>query len=368
MSRSLLVNLTFLRPGAVGGTERYATDLLRSLAQADDLEGWNLTLAVGSGFVDAYPDLATAFPVREMPAGLAFAGRAGRLVAERTWLRLLARGYDAVHHLGGTAPNCRPPTTVTIYDVQYVTHPEFFSGLKRRFLRRAVPRSVGGADSVCVMSVFVADQLVDLFGVTRDRIHVVPPALTPRGEMGDVGLPGQIRSPFVLYPAVTWPHKNHRVLLDALGDQRLAGVQLVLTGAQGPAHAEFLEAVHAAGLGQRVKHLGRVDDEVLDVLYRRALALVFPSLHEGFGQPVVEAMQRGCPVVVARSGALPEVVGDAGVLIAPLDPIAWADAIDSLMQDDIRDPQRDLGLTRSQMWSAERTAAAQFAAYRHLCC
>jgi glycosyltransferase involved in cell wall biosynthesis len=117
-----------------------------------------------------------------------------------------------------------------------------------------------------------------------------------------------------------------------------------------------------------VKHLGRVDDEVLDVLYRRALALVFPSLHEGFGQPVVEAMQRGCPVVVARSGALPEVVGDAGVLIAPLDPIAWADAIDSLMQDDIRDPQRDLGLTRSQMWSAERTAAAQFAAYRHLCC
>src|SRR5690606_16446465 len=137
--------------------------------------------------------------------------------------------------------------------------------------------------------------------------------------------------PYVVHPAITYPHKNHLVLLEAVS--RVPGLHAVLTG--GPAGNEEAVTRRAAApdLAGRVHRLGRVPRADLDALLAGAVALAFPSRYEGFGVPVLEAMALGCPVAAADATALPEVVGDAGLLVGPDDVAGWAEALGRLSGD-----------------------------------
>jgi alpha-1,3-rhamnosyl/mannosyltransferase len=184
--------------------------------------------------------------------------------------------------------------------------------------------------------------VIELLGARPDRVVLVPPGVglsepgEPEDAAADPGRTYDIGGPFFLYPAITYPHKNHLMLVDAFA--RVAAerpdVLLVLTGGEAGSEAEVMAAVEAAGLGDRVRRLHRIPRPDLEWLYRRAVALTFPSRFEGFGLPPLEAMASGCPVIVADATALPEVVADAGLVVPVDDPAAWATAMLGLLTDD----------------------------------
>ncbi|WP_419917507.1 glycosyltransferase family 4 protein [Candidatus Poriferisocius sp.] len=357
---SVGVNLLWLRPGRVGGSEEYA---VRLLAAIDFDAPVRLTLFAQPGFSGAHPRLAERHEVVTSPVGR---GRPLRVLSENTWLadQCRRRRPNLVHHFGGTVPLIgNRPSIVTIHDVQPLEFPERFGVVKRSYLRMMLPWSVRRAEAVVTVSGFCRDRLVDHLGVDPRRVRVLPapvlasteasansrltaPPLVAANPGGVEPAPGvstsarpplvaDLSRPFVLYPAITYPHKNHAVLLRALA--RLAGrgleVDVVVTGIPGPLDGELDRLADALGLGERWHRLGRIPAGVLEGLYRQALAVVFPSRYEGYGLPVVEAMIRGCPVMAADAGSLPEVVGSGGYLVDPDDDASWATAIESLLLD-----------------------------------
>jgi glycosyltransferase involved in cell wall biosynthesis len=164
----------------------------------------------------------------------------------------------------------------------------------------------------------------------------------------------------VIYPAITHPHKQHRFLLDLLaGPWSDPDLVLVLLGARGLAEDEVAAAITALELGPRVIRPGRVPAADRDGLIAGAEALVFPSEYEGFGAPVLEAMALGTPVVCSDRAALPEVVGDAG-LVRPLEPDAWKGVLDEIDRDAMIAAGRD----RATRFTAAASGAALAAAYR----
>jgi glycosyltransferase involved in cell wall biosynthesis len=365
------VNLLWCRPGEVGGSEEYLARQLAGLAdlEPDDLE---LVLFVLPGYPAAHPDLAERFDMVRAPTD--GRRRGVRVAVEHTWLaaRTRERRLQLLHHAGGTMPRgLAAPGLLTVHDLQYLAYPRFFSRLKLTWLATAVPTSVRRAASMTVPSEFVKSTVVSSFGYPADRVVVVPHGLDASlgaslldepGLRARYGLPG----PFVLYPAITHPHKNHVLLVRAFagldGDDRL---RLVLLGGAGAADDEVSAEVERLGIGARVVRPGRVPDEDRDGLYRLATLTAFPSLYEGFGAPVLEAMALGSPVVAADATALPEVVGAAGVLVDPFDEDTWRDALARLLNDGAeRARLARLGRSRARAFTAVGSARALLDAYR----
>jgi glycosyltransferase involved in cell wall biosynthesis len=255
-----------------------------------------------------------------------------------------------VHHGGGTAPlRTRRPYVLTLHDLQFLTYPDYFSGIKRAYLSTVIPRSVRRASVVAVPSEFVRTSVIDEYGVEPDAVMVVPNGVEPALSI-DVTPADVLRrrydlgnGPVVVYPAMTHPHKNHRFLLELLaGPWSDPDLRLVLTGGAGSAEADV-----AGAADSRVRRVGRVPDPDRNGLLAMAEAMVFPSKYEGFGAPLIEAMALGAPVVCADTACIPEVVGDAA-LVLPLRVDAWAGAL------------RDVAAHRDELVAAGTRRAAGF--------
>ena len=345
MKRTLGVNLLYLVPGVVGGTEEYAVRVLRAVAAypADDLE---VVLFARDSFADAYPDIAGAFVTKTVALP---ANRALRVAAENTWLARQSRGVDAVHHLGGRVPAFgSAASVVTVHDLQPLQFPASFSAVKRRFLAFSLPRSVRKAQLVVAVSEWVRRSIIDSLHIPEERTAVISAPCEPMDRADLVtheriaALPEALRriaqagDPFFVYPAITYAHKNHRTLIEAFAPVARAhpSVRLVLTGRAGPLEREITELVERLHLGDRIVRTGRIERAHLDTMLALARALVFPSTYEGFGLPVIEALRVGCPPIVADATALPEAVGGAGVLVEPLSVDAWSEALETALSWD----------------------------------
>ncbi len=365
------VDLLWLRPGVVGGSETLLVGQLEALARhaADAVDPVLFALPA---FPGAHPDLAAA--LRTVTARISGAHRAVRVVAEATWLFTEARRHRAavLHAPGGTVPARRPaPTVVTIHDLQYLAYPQHFSTVKLAWLRAAVPAAVRRSAAVATPSEYVRAAVEEAFPFVAGRVRVTPPVVAPRHLDGppepDLRARYRVPGPFVVLPAITYPHKGHATVLAALA--RLApahpDLSLVLLGAEGPAEADVRARIAVLGLNERVRRPGRVPDADRDGLIRAAAALAFPSRFEGLGLPVLEAMALGCPVVVAATTALPETAGGAALLVPPDDADAWAAALDRMLTDPAeRDRLIAAGRARVAAFTPERTAAALVATYR----
>jgi glycosyltransferase involved in cell wall biosynthesis len=369
-TRRVGVNLLWLVPGNVGGSEEYLTRQLAALH--DHRPDLDLTLFVVRGFRERHAALAEA--VRTIEAPIDGRSRPRRVAAEAGWLARAVResGASFVHHGGGTIP-LRPvvPALLTIHDLQYFAFPETFSKVKLRWLQRSVPRAVARAAIVTAPSRFVADDIIARFGVESSRVVVVPNA-SPQPRIGSAvveaemrkrfGLPGR----FIVYPAIRYHHKNHVTLVRAFARLHAADgdLRLLLLGASGPADPQVTALVDEHRLGSAVLRPGRVSDGDRDALYRHASVLAFPSRYEGFGVPVLEAFAHGVPVVAARAAALPEAVGDAGLLVDAIDVDGWVRSLRSVLDDAaLADRLRAAGRRRALEFSPSVSAAALAAAY-----
>lgn len=363
------LNALFLKPGRVGGTEEYVRRLVWALEQAAS-EAVALTLFVNRRFAATLPG-STA-------ASTAIAPVSGdspplRIAIESTWLarETVRRSVDVVHHLGNTIPHVRTrPAVVTIHDIQPIVRPDDFGRVKGAYLRGRLRSAALGSRVVTTPSGYVRAQVIDRFGVDEARVVVVqaPLAPDPAGGEGDGSpLPPSVEAPFFVFPAITHPHKNHVTLLRAFAAVATADprVSLVLTGGEGAAEATVRAEIHALGLRDRVRRLGRISRPDLDRLLRTAVAMTFPSRHEGYGLPVVEAMALGCPVIASDAAAIPEIVGDAGLLLDPDDVSGWADAMSSVLgNDELRSMLLARGGDRVAALSPEETARRLVGAYR----
>jgi glycosyltransferase involved in cell wall biosynthesis len=244
-----------------------------------------------------------------------------------------------LHHAGGTAPPIRSvPYVLTVHDLQPLERRATHGAVKRAYLRAALPRSVARARRVVVPSEHVRRSVIARLGTDPAKVVAVPHGVTTiAGAQEDdlrarYDLPGAV----ILYPAITYPHKNHAILVDAFA--RIAGrhpdAVLVLTGGAGGEEVRLRDQIDALGLAARVRRPGRVVAADVAGLYRMATVVAVPSRYEGFGLPAAEAMAYGAPLVASAATALPEVVGDAGRLVDPDDPQAWATALEGLLVDE----------------------------------
>ena len=287
-------------------------------------------------------------------------GPGPELVFEQLRLpRILRReGADAVH-----VPNCflplrRPcPGIVTVHDVASEDHRGDFSRRTGWKYRTFVPRAVRSAERVICVSRFTRDELWRRYGADPERVRVIAPA--PALANGGAEAPP---GPYLLAVGDLRAKKNLLTLLDAFARLRAEGLphRLVLAGED----AGEGERLRAAAAGQPVELTGWVAEDRLDALMRGADLLVHPSLHEGFGLVLLEAMARGTAVAAARAGALPETAGEAAELFDPLDAADLADAVRRALGR--RDELAGLGRERAAGFSWERTARETVAVYREL--
>jgi glycosyltransferase involved in cell wall biosynthesis len=364
------VNLLWMVPGEVGGSETWMSGLLGHLAAHRTAH--EVVLFAPDAVLEAHPELAPLEVVRA-PDRVG-PSRPFRVLAESTWLPLAARraGVDVFHHPGGTLPSVRGrPAVLTVHDLQPLVMPENFAATKRAYLRTRLGPSVRKARVVTAVSEYTRDELRSRLEVPDARLMVTPPAIDPDppplagagpDEAGDVIDRFGLDRPWFLYPAITYPHKDHATLVRALAE--VPDALLVLTGGEGPSESEVMALAADTGVADRVRRTGRIDLAALDALYRGAVACTFPSRFEGVGVPVLEAMARGCPVLAADATALPSVVGSAGELLPAGDPEAWAAAMTRLLADEARRTELvEAGRVRVARWSPDASVAKLVAAW-----
>lgn len=247
--------------------------------------------------------------------------------------RLTGRSFDVTHSLHPLLMPARSAAcVVTIHDLNFLSHPERTRAEIRRDYPALARQHANTADHIIVVSEFTAGEVVSRLGVPRDCITVCSPGApdwTPR--------PGGAPNGYVLFLGTLEPRKNVGTLLDAW--ERLVSratgplPELVLAGQTTPDATPWLERVSRAPLAGHVRHIGYVTPQSRQNVYAGARLLVQPSFEEGFGIPVLEAMTLGVPVVAANRGALPEVLGHAGLLFDAQDPEALASAISRVLDD-----------------------------------
>jgi glycosyltransferase involved in cell wall biosynthesis len=364
------INLLYLLPGIVGGTATYALSLLEALAGTDPDNHYFVFVNRESsdlGLVDADNFSVISCPV---PARV----RALRYAYEQVILPNTVRRYrlDVMHSPGYIAPlrlGCS--SVVTIPDLNYLAIPEVFTPVRRWVFENLVPRSAQAADAVLTISEASRCQIVEKLSVSPEKVRVTHLAAKGRAIPNPESGPGIIRElgikdRYVMAFSSQSPHKNIDGLLRAF---RLLAteepVQLVLVGHEPERGQPLRELVVALELTDRVVFAGYRSDDDVARLFDGATGFVFPSFYEGFGIPVLEAMEAGVPVVCSNAASLPEVAGDAALLFDPADLRAMAFALHVVLQSPSeREQLIARGRRQAGRFSWQTTAQQTLSVYR----
>ena len=312
------------------GTARYIEALLPQLEREPDLELRRLAFG-GSGRAAAVTRDTLWYP-----AGLPRAARRARV--------------DVLHCPTFRGPlRSRVPLVITVHDLAVLRHPETFNRWTRVYSRATVPRVLRAAARVIAVSDFTRREVVELLGLREERVRVIPHGVAAPFEPEGPAVDGA----YVLAVGTLEPRKNLPRLVEAA---RRAGVELRVAGARGWGGVEF----EANG----VRWLGSPCDDELAALYRGALCVAYPSLYEGFGLPVLEALACGAAVVTSAGTATEEVADGAAVLVDPREPESIAAGLEEAIAR--RDELRRLGIERARAFTWSAAASATAAVYREV--
>lgn len=359
------LNLSFLAEDS-GGSATYARGLVEALprvAPGAEITAWVGLDAPSPRWLDAVDVIR--LPVVGVGGTAHFAWDLAGMVAQARRRRL-----DVLHGLAYVAPPVHPglPVVVTILDTIWKRHPSTMDW-KGRVVFGALSRVLGRtASRIVAISEAGREDLVTDLGIARERIDVTPLAVDPPPDAppADPTLRDRLglgAEPIILVVAQKRGHKNLEAGIDAMATLA-PDAQLVLPGAPNAYEEALRERASRAGVSDRVRFCGWVSDADLERLYGEASVFLTTSLMEGFGLPVLEAMARGVPVVCSNVSALPEVAGNAAVLVDPRDAVAVADALARVLSDgELRDHLVAAGHRRVSEFSWDATARATLASY-----
>lgn len=349
------------------GIHHYIAGLLNQLSQAEG-ENQYMIFSRHLDVSSTKPDWQlkeTTWPTERRIVRILWEQLAWPLAASRLKL-------DLIHSMAFVVPVFSPcPAVVTVYDLSFYYYPERFLPLQRRYLNSQTRRSCRQARRVVTISGSGRQDVHRLYGVPLERIDIVrpgvddiffprPPAEVEQFRRG-LALPEQ----FVLHVGTLQPRKNIPVLLEAFARLTRPGLKLVLVGGEGWGYKEIFEKVDSLGLNDQVHFSGYVPDASLPLWYNAASMLVFPSLYEGFGLPVAQAMACGTPVIAAASSSIPEVAGQAARLFAPDDVPALADHMVNVLDDEqSAATMRKNGLEHVKNFSWQAAGKEMAAVYR----
>lgn len=283
---------------------------------------------------------------------------------------------DIYHATDFVLPPALPKTRtlLTVHDLSFVRVPEAASPRLKDYLDRVVPRSVGRADHILADSQATKDDLIALYNTPTEKVTVLLSGVDPRFK--PVEQPDYVRTkykmgdaPYILSVGTVQPRKNYGRLIEALAVLRAQSydLSLVVAGGRGWLEDPIYETIRATGMGDYVHFIGFADDADLPALYSAATCFAFPSLYEGFGLPVLEAMGCGTPVVTSTVSSLPEVAGDAALTVDPTRVDAIADAISRLVADTtLRAELIHKGHARAQNFTWEKSAQHLLQIYAQL--
>ena len=349
------------------GIHSYIANLLRHLpAQAPS--SWEFQAFVGAANSLSFPGVQMSRTPMNTTSPMS------RIVWEQTLQPLQLRQFDLYHALAFVAPLLlTAPMVVTVYDLSFLRYPERLSTARRLYLRGMTALTCARARRVLAISQSTADDLTALLGVPASKIDVTPlgydkAAFRPRldTEIEHFRRKHSLPDRFWLYVGTLEPRKNLPQLIRAYS--RLAPSErlpLILGGGSGWRAKNLFELIEELGLGDSVKHVGYIPAADLPLWYNCAEAFLFPSVYEGFGLPVLEAMACGTPVITTNSSSLPEVAGRSGICLPPNDLDAWVAALKAARHDgDWRASARQLGLERATQFSWARAAELTVASYR----
>jgi len=364
------LNLVFLTPGETGGMEIYARELIQALVE----ERPELRLTAFVNRVAAASDGPWNGLIPSVTVPVDARRRIEWVRGEQQLLpRLAARqGVNLLHSLASTAPAWgRFRRIVTIHDLIYRIYPEAHSGLRSLGMRVLVPLAARRSDRIIVDAASTRDDLTRLLKIDPAKIDVVPAGIGTTASAvatseEDIRARYDAGSrPIVLTMSAKRPHKNLLRLLDAValipGERRPV---LILPGYPTPHEDELRARAAELALDRDVRFVGWIPAEEFEGLYGAADCFVFPSLYEGFGLPVLEAMARGVPVACSGRGSLAEVAGNAARLFNPESTREIAEAIESLLDDPGEaDRLRAAGRERAKLFSWRATARGTLASY-----
>lgn len=345
------LDLTWLRPDRLSGAERYALELVPALAR----------LAPGELVLFVRPDLPPALAAVEAEHQIATIR--GRVALDQAWLPYAAMraGVDLLHTLAGPTPLLwRGLAAMTVHDATPWLHAD--AAGTRWYARPLYPQAIARAAAIFTVSEAARADLVRAAGAPPERVFVTPNGVDP--AFFELRPPQGPRAPYLLAVGTFEPRKNLPVLLDAFRALRREGrdLQLVVVGHQG-----FTQLLPLGELAPHVRLTGVVPDDELRALYAGAACFVLPSLHEGFGLPLAEAMAAGIPAVASDIPALREVGGEAVRYADPRDPAGFAGAIRAALDDREGSQLRAAaGRGRARRFRWDETARATLLVYRRI--
>lgn len=359
------LNAMFWRLDGMGGTQTYLLELLNALLATGDDE-----LIVFLGAQAAQLPLQSP-RLRVVNCPLPARGRAMHLVWEHAgfWASAHKSRIDVLHSLGYLAPPVGDlPHVVTVLDLVHYAFPTQIKPLKRMLWSYLLPASLRRVSAIITISDSVRSEMAKRFPWAATKAVTVP--LGVDHSRFSPGVTPHKRSPSILAVASPFPHKNLDGLLRAFARVRVErnDVILRLAGMHTPTSGRLMELAQRLCLGGAVEFLGRVSDDQLADLYRDASVMAFPSLYEGFGLPLLEAMASGCPVVCGNCAAVREVVGDAALITDVTDPVELASSLLQILDtsSEAANQLRERGFARASLFTWAETARRTRAVYESL--
>ena len=358
------------------GLARYTARLAAAL-RADCADQVTLRLLYNRHSSHTPPADLAALPAHTLPLGQ-YAWRLSVLASQLArlpypGLGAALRGSDLYHATEHLLPRLRLPTVLTVHDLIFERYPQHHTWTNRAFLRLGMPLFARAATAILAVSHHTARDLMELYRVPAAKIHVVHEGVDADFRPANAAAQAAIRAryspdrPYLLMLGTLEPRKNHQMALTALAQIKAAGFphRLLIGGGHGWLFDPIAAQVAQLGLEQDVTFTGYVPADDLPALYSAADALLLPSLYEGFGFPVLEAMACATPVICSHAASLPEVAGDAALLIDPHDPADLVAALTRLLtQPDLAADLRTRGLAQAARFTWAAAARATVAVYQ----